>query len=334
MTGADDDWAAEAQRIAAKPLRARDEIHLRYAIGKYFDDVKNFEQAFINYRRANELAKLSRASHDREQVKRAFDAIAQHYDRAWVEQARNWGSPSIRPVFVVGMPRSGTSLAEQILASHPRVFGAGELPYWQNAAARMAASAPRDEPGESASRALAENYMRLLTDMSTDAERVVDKMPGNFIHLGLIHAALPQARIVHLQRNPLDTCLSIYFQNFHRAHTYANDLEDLAHYYSEYLRIMEHWRSVLPADAILDVPYESLVDEQEVWSRKMIEFIGLSWDPACIDFHKTSRRVNTFSKWQVRQKISRSSVERWRNYAPFIRPLMRLAEAPALVDVL
>ena len=127
-----------------------------------------------------------------------------------------------------------------------------------------------------------------------------------------------------MQRNPIDTCLSIYFQSFDRIHSYSNDLENIAHFYTEYLRIMEHWRVSIPQDVILNVPYEGLVDDQESWSRAMLEFIGLSWDARCLDFQQTVRRVSTASNWQVRQKISRSSVERWRNYEKFVGPLREL----------
>jgi hypothetical protein len=151
-------------------------------------------------------------------------------------------------------------------------------------------------------------------------------MPANFLYLGLIHAALPNAKIIHMRRNPIDTCLSIYFQNFGAVHSYANDLGDLAHYYAEYLRLMDHWRLNLPTDAILDLPYEELVEDQEAWSRRIVDFIGLAWDPSCLDFHQTSRTVSTFSKWQARQKISQSSVERWRNYREFAGPLLSLTE--------
>jgi hypothetical protein len=154
-------------------------------------------------------------------------------------------------------------------------------------------------------------------------------MPGNFLHLGVIHAALPHARIIHMQRNPIDTCLSIYFQNFGAVHSYANDLEDLAHYYAEYLRIMKHWRLTLPENTLLEVPYEGLVERQEAWSRKMLEFVGLPWDPACLDFHQTRRSVSTFSKWQARQKINNLSVERWRNYEKSAGPLLSLVHLVA-----
>jgi tetratricopeptide (TPR) repeat protein len=318
-------WLSEAQRIAGQRLVPQREVHLRYALGKYFDDVREFEQAFANYRRANELTKQHNAKYDGAEFSRYVDMIVQFYDREWLRQlsARHVGSE--RPVFVVGMWRSGTTLTEQILASHPAVFGAGELPYWKAAATTYERSvSDGDMHGETIDK-LATEYLKLLGDLSADALRVVDKMSSNFLHLGLIHAALPDARIIHLQRNPIDTCLSIYFQDFHYAHLYANDLEDLAHYYSQYLRLMQHWKQTLPDHAMLNVPYEALVDDQEAWSRVILEFMGLPWDPRCLDFHRTSRTVTTSSKWQVRQAIHRSSVERWRNYEPFVAPLLRLA---------
>jgi tetratricopeptide (TPR) repeat protein len=326
-------WIAQAQRIAQRELPPRKEVLLRYAIGKYFDDVKDFEQAFDHYRRANELTKLYRAGHDRPQLTRAIDLIIRSYDREWlnrsISRTRIDASAAARPVFIVGMLRSGTTLAEQILASHRDVFGAGELMFWNSASATCRSSAPEPTASARLLSRLAHDYLQLLADLSPDALRVVDKMPGNFLHLGLIHAALPDARLIHMRRNPLDTCLSIYFQHFEAFHSYATDLEDLAHYAAEYRRLMRHWRSVLPAATMLEVPYEALVGDQEAWSRKMVEFIGLPWDPHCIDFHRTDRTVITASKWQVRQKISSTSVERWRNYAQFIGPLQPLADEDA-----
>ena len=327
MSENDGGWIAQARRIAERPLRPSEEIQLRFAIGKYFDDVGNFEQAFDSYRRANELTKHHRLPHDRRQLTQVFESTIGFHSGDWVNRVRHPSNPSSRPVFVVGMPRSGTSLAEQILASHPAVFGAGEIAYWKAVSGKVAATGGEGQSSDIELCQMADDYLRLLAELSADELRVVDKMPSNFMHLGLIHAALPGARIIHMRRNPIDTCLSIYFQNFHRAHTYANDLEDLAHCYLEYLRIMQHWRAILPADAMLEVPYEELVADQETWSRRMVEFIGLPWDPACLEFHRTRRSVNTFSKWQVRQKISSASVERWRNYAPFLGPLLGLTGA-------
>jgi hypothetical protein len=164
-----------------------------------------------------------------------------------------------------------------------------------------------------------------LNGLSQGALRVVDKMSDNFFHLGMIHAAFPNARIIHMRRNPIDNCLSIYFQNFLDSYPYANDLDDLAHYYSLYVRLMDHWKSALPRSAMLDLQYEKLVEDQETWIRVMLDFIGLPWDPRCLDFHRTARTVRTASKWQVRQALSNSSVERWRNYEKHIAPLRPLA---------
>jgi tetratricopeptide (TPR) repeat protein len=327
MSTGDTAWITEAQRIVNLPLRPRDEAQLHFAMGKYFDDTKDFNQAFLSYRRANEIAKAYSPAHDRQHLSRTFQYITELYDRDWLERRAVAPGGSSRPIFVVGMPRSGTSLAEQILASHPQVFGAGELPFWKLASLKVGSAELQSPAGSADLQQLAGEYLGFLDGLAPDAARVVDKMPGNFAHLAMIHAALPEARIIHMRRNPIDTCLSIYFQNFHVAHSYAHDLEDLAHYYGEYQRLMQHWRAILPPHAMLEVPYEALVAEQETWSRKMIEFVGLSWDSACLEFHRTHRRVSTFSKWQVRQKISGGSVERWRNYAPFVDPLMRLEES-------
>jgi tetratricopeptide (TPR) repeat protein len=329
MATADADWITQAQRLAQKPRRPREEAQLRFAIGKYFDDIKEYDQAFANFHRGNELVKTYRPPHDRQQLSETFEFIMALYDHAWVERARVRNGSASRPVFIVGMPRSGTSLAEQILASHPEVFGAGELPFWKRASLEVTAATLQDGPSESTSARFARDYLQMLDGLAPGAARVVDKMPANFAHLGIIHAALPGARLIHMRRNPIDTCLSMYFQNFHIAHPYTNDLGDLAHYYEEYQRMMRHWHAVLPEKAILEVPYEALVADPETWSRKMVEFVGLPWDEACLSFHQTSRSVSTFSKWQVRQKISTASVERWRNYAPHVGPLMRLASSAA-----
>lgn len=154
-------------------------------------------------------------------------------------------------------------------------------------------------------------------------------MPANFLYAGLIHAVFPRARIIHLRRHPIDTCLSIYFQNFLNAAAFCNDLEYLAHYYREYVRITDHWRAVLPATAFLEVPYEDLVADQERWTRRMLEFIELPWEPRCLEFHRAQRVVITASKWQVRQSINAASVGRWRNYARYVRPLEALLREPA-----
>lgn len=324
MSASDSAWLDAAQRLVAGKLPLGQEIYLRFAIGKYFDDVRSYELAFENYRLANELTRQYGAVFDPSELTREVDRIVQTYDRQWLGRARCDGESSDRPLFIVGMPRSGTSLAEQILASHPAVFGAGELPFWHDAAAVFDPFAPGASTHGHGLDSVARDYLRRLYELSPDALRVVDKMPTHFRILGLIHAALPNARIIHMRRNPIDTCLSIYFQNFSIAHAYASDLEHLACYYSQYSRLMAHWHSALPAGTILDVSYEKLVSHPEDSIRAMLGFAGLPWDERCLEFHTTTRTVITPSKWQVRQKMSSTSVARWRNYERFVGPLRRL----------
>jgi tetratricopeptide (TPR) repeat protein len=325
MSHGDADWLKQARAIAARPLPPRKQAVLEFAIGKYFDDLREFEQAFAHFRRANEAVQRCRPAHDRQGLTRTVDSIIRDYDKKWIVESRQNSNDSARPVFIVGMLRSGTTLTEQILASHPSVLGAGELTFWRGAFSEFRAVQGVAAQRDIASRRMATQYLQLLRDLSPEAVRVVDKMPTNFAFLGLIHACFPRARIIHMQRNPLDTCLSIYFQNFDTAVTYANDLEDLAHYYQEYLRLMKHWRSSLPAEVMLEVAYEELVTNQESCSRKMIEFIGLPWNSACLDFHRIKRTVLTASKWQVRQKINAAAVGRWRHYEKQLGPLLQLA---------
>lgn len=325
MTSADAAWLTRAEQLAAR--RPRAEVRLRFAIGKYLDDIAAYDQAFASYRQANELAKANRPPHDRRRLSKRFESVRQLYDADWIDSARVRTPIERRPIFVVGLPRSGTSLAEQILASHPAVFGAGELSFWEVRSRRMVTAALESRHDPAPLDSLAAEYDALLAKVAADQAYVVDKMPGNFLCLGAIHAALPGARIIHIRRHPIDTCLSIYFQNLAPSYSYANDLDDIAHYHDEYQRLMTHWLAVLSPDAILEVAYEALVAQPEFWARRMVEFAGLPWDEACLDFHLTRRSVRTFSRWQVRQRISAASIERWRRYAPHLGPLLRLEPA-------
>lgn len=331
LTPADQPWLEATQRLVGEGVAPQQELLLRYAIGKYCDDVGDFEQAFRNYKLANELAKGCGPPHDRSALSRTIDLIIRSQEVAWIGRRRDAAPQSARPVFIVGMLRSGTTLAEQILASHPDVFGAGELTFWSGitAAAVSGVSAADGAALRFSDAAVADQgnrYLRLLEPQAGDAQRVVDKLPTNFLSLGSIHAALPRARIIHLVRHPMDTCLSIYFQHFEAANTYTHDLGDLAHYYREYHRLMQHWRAVLPAGSMLSVPYEGLVEDLPGWTRRMLEFIGVPWDSRCLDFHLTERAVVTASKWQVRQQLFASPVGRWRRYQPFLSQLTPLLE--------
>jgi tetratricopeptide (TPR) repeat protein len=325
IVGGDTAWLAAAQRIAALPLAPRRRVPLQFALGKYFDDIAEYDRAFEHYRFANELAKGGGPAYDPAAASLGIDRLIELQDRGWLDRTRVATNRSERPVFIVGMPRSGTTLAEQLLASHPAVFGAGELPFWGRAAAQYGLLRPAAIDERDVLERLGAEYLTTLDRLAPAALRVVDKMPGNFLYLGLIHAALPEARIIHLMRSPLDTCLSIYFQNFGAGHPYAQDLDDLAHYHAGYARVMHHWRGILPPGVLMEESYESIVADPESAGRRMLEFIGQPWDPACLDFHLSTRAVSTHSKWQARQPISKASVDRWRHYERFVGPLRGLA---------
>jgi tetratricopeptide (TPR) repeat protein len=323
MTKADGEWLKGAEEIATSAIHPMEEANLRFAIGKYYDDVNDFPQAFRNFKRGNELLKTAAEDYDRKGRSYFIDQTIRDYSRESISKIGAPGSPSAKPVFVLGMPRSGTSLAEQIIASHPAAHGAGELDYWAalNAKRSGLAQGILDEPTRSK---VAEEYLRMLERFSSSATRIVDKTPVNSDFLGLIYSVFPNARVIYMQRDPIDTCLSCYFQQFLIGMNFTFDLSDLVHYYREHQRIMAHWRTVLPPGFILDVPYEELVADQEAWSRNMLDFIGLEWDPRCLEFHSNKRQVTTASAWQVRQKVYKSSVARWHNYENFIGPLKTL----------
>jgi tetratricopeptide (TPR) repeat protein len=319
MGPADAPWRDAAERVLARGLGVAHAINLHHALGKYYDDVDDRDAAFQHHRLGNELARRSRMRYDRAEWTQRVARTVAAFDRKALAALRSCGVASERPVFVVGMPRSGTSLTEQILASHPEVYGAGELLYWIFAADAERAATLEQRAAKIVE--LGRSYLEGLALQAPDASRVVDKLPVNFANIGLIHAALPGARFIHLERNPLDTCLSIYFQGFSAAHPYATDFGDLAHYYHEYRRLMAHWRAVLPPQSLFEVRYEDLVDDPEGWSRRMLEHIGLSWDSRCLEFYRTDRPVLTASNWQVRQPIGKGSLDRWRRYERFIGPL-------------
>lgn len=326
MTPSDDAWLQSVEEIAANGISPMEAATLHFAMGKYYDDIGQFPQAFKNYRDANELLKPIAENYDREARTAFVDHLIHIHSRENMATVRGGTSASMKPVFVVGMMRSGTSLTEQIIASHPMAKGAGELEYWntvmrEHGAAIRQQLFPIDEP---AKYGVADSYLRTLERVSDTALRVVDKAPLNSDYLGVIHSIFPNARIIYMQRDPIDTCLSCYFQNFSLAHSFTLDLSDLAHYYEEHLRLVNHWRAALPRGAILDVPYEELVVDPEGWTRKILDFIELEWDARCLDFHATERPIVTASFWQARQKIFKTSVQRWRNYEKFVDPLVGL----------
>jgi Tfp pilus assembly protein PilF len=236
--------------------------------------------------------------------------------------------PSDLPVFIVGMPRSGTTLVEQIVSSHPTIFGGGELEEFRTMALELPKTLGTDVPAAECAalvdqdmvQRLADRYLAHLDTLDSDALRVTDKMPGNFQRLDLIALLFPGARVIHCRRNPLDVSLSCYFHDFSQGHTYTYDLTELGTYYHQYERLMDHWRDVLPV-AMLDLTYEDLISDQETVSRRMIDFCGVPWDDACLSFQDNDRSVFTSSMWQVRQPLYQTSVDRWRHYDSHLGPL-------------
>ena len=304
----------------------RDRCFLHFAAGKIYDDIGDTDTAFAHYRAGNAAkGAQTNPAYSRDYI----DALIQVFDAEFLRSRAGIGSRSERPVFIVGMPRSGTSLAEQILASHGAVHGAGELADLDSIAKALPehAAEPVSYPrclttldGRHIT-GLADAFLRRLAEMAPAAERVVDKAPLNFRHLGLIALMLPAACVIHCRRDPLDTCLSCYFQNFARGQEYSFDLAELGRFYSDYRRLMDHWRAVLPL-RIFELDYEDLVRRPEPVSRALVDFCGLDWDPACAQAHRTARSVRTASRWQVRQPIYGSSVGRARAYARHLGPLI------------
>jgi Flp pilus assembly protein TadD len=329
MTSADTAWLERVQRVLAGGVEPVVETNLRFALGKYYDDVQDFDGAFKQFQRGNDLMKTMARPYNRAGHESFVDDLIRVYTPETVARIGAGASDSKLPVLIVGMPRSGTSLMEQIIASHPKGSGAGELTFWTGLVREHEAQLRQGLPDEAVKRQAADAYLRLLQSHSSEALRIVDKAPANTEYLGIIHSVFPQARIIHMSRDPIDTCLSCYFQHFSSALSFSFDLDALAHYYRQFHRLMAHWRSVLPAGAILDVPYEALVTDQEKWTRRVIEFLELDWDERCLNFQDTQRAVATASTWQVRQKMHQGSVQRWRRYRKHIGPLRELEKLGA-----
>ncbi len=320
-------WEALANDAASLP--AGDRIHLHFALAKAYDDVGRAEDAFQQLAAGNGL-KRRQIAYDEAATLARLDRVRALFTPGLIAVREGCGDPSSAPVFIVGMPRSGTTLIEQILASHPQAFGAGELTLFEQAAGRIRNTLPGspDFPdmvtgmtGEHF-RSLGALYCGELKRRAPGAARIIDKMPSNFIFAGLIHLALPNAIIIHAVRDPIDTCVSCFSKHFVEEQKHTYDLAELGRYYHHYRTLMAHWHRALPPGRILDVHYEDVVADLEGAARRMVAHCGLPWDARCLDFHRTERNVQTASAAQVRRPIYRSSVARWRKYEAFLGPLL------------
>jgi tetratricopeptide (TPR) repeat protein len=309
-------------------LNTSDRMHLAYALGKAFDQEKNYEQAVRYFDLANEAAfRIFNAGRPFDpRVGHAYTNGLKHiYSAENLARYRKHGSESEVPIMIVGMIRSGTTLLEQIVSSHPEVDPAGELNYWMVEGGKTHLKW-RTQVDASDIRRLSEDFLMVLRTVGGDAPRVTDKMPLNYEHLGLIHIAFPNARILHIRRNPVDTCLSIYMTHFGGGPGFAYRQESIVAYYLEYMRLMEHWRAVLPPDRFYELDYEDLIADRESVTREIIDFCGLPWDDACLHHEHNPSAINTPSRWQARQPIYTTSVERWRRYEPWLGGLLKLRD--------
>jgi tetratricopeptide (TPR) repeat protein len=327
----DDPHLAAMEALAAQTggLSRTDRLQLDFALGKAYGDIKQHRRSFEHLLRGA-AGKRAMIQYDEKSELALFDSIERTFSAELVAAKSGGGDPSHLPIFVLGMPRSGTTLVEQILASHRKVHGAGELNTFNDVVLTVAGlngnplAFPRFVPAldTTALHAIGARYVSLLRELSSSSEFVVDKMPSNYYFAGLIHLTLPSAKIIHTVRDPVDTCVSCFSKLFTTRQEHTYDLAELGRYYARYHRLMAHWRKVLPEGRMLDVRYEDVVADLEGAARRIIAHCGLPWDDRCLSFYETARPVRTASASQVRQPIYSSAVGRWRVYEEFLDPLL------------
>ena len=326
--------ALEALAEYAATLSIEDQIHLHFALAKAHEHLGRPESAFRHLLDGNRL-KRQQVLYDEAATLGRLDRLRELIGRDFIRTHEGGGEASAVPVFIVGMTRSGTTLIEQILASHPQIFGAGELALFDQAAGSIRNLLPNApvfpdmmlEMSAEHFRSLGRLYLDGIVKRAPSALRVTDKMTVNFHFVGLIHLALPNAKIIHAVRDPADTCVSCFATHFTKGQEHTYDLAELGRYYRHYRALMAHWHDVLPPGRIMDVHYEDLVGDLESTARRMVSRCGLAWDARCLDFHRTERPIRTASATQVRQPLYRDSVGRWRKYESFLAPLFAELEA-------
>lgn len=317
------------ERALANPsLPKKEATLLRFALGKAYEDTGKYDLAFDCFEKANQLKRES-APHGTAADEERFERIPAIFNKRLLTEKAGHGFASEQPIFVLGMPRSGISLVEQILASHPAVFGGGALDTFPEQVRKIpngpgpATGFPEAAAGLDANafERLGRAYVETVGARAPGAARITDSLASNFQYIGLIHLALPQATILHCARNPIDTCLSCFKTYFAETPNCSDDLAGLGRYYRRYERLMHHWRAMLPG-RILDIPYEDLVADQEGTTRRILDFCKLPWEDACLTFFKTKRPVHAASIARVRRPIDTAAVRRWRHYEHHLAPLL------------
>jgi tetratricopeptide (TPR) repeat protein len=329
--------ALESLAAHADALPADRMAYVHFALGKALEDIGEYSRAFEQWIQGNALRRRELKYNERT-CQETFRRIADLFDSDLLARFQGVGDPSSAPIFIVGMPRSGSTLVEQILAGHPQIHAAGELSNLDRLVWGVKDAEGRSIPfpqfvstmDAGGFRQMGQAYLASLPALAEGQTRITDKALGNFFRIGLIRLILPNARIIHTMRDPVDTCVSC-FSRFFNSVPFSYDLAELGCYYRWYRELMEHWRSVLPDGAMLDVEYEDVVDNLEQQARRLIDYCGLEWDDRCLSFHKSSRPIATASNFQVRQPLYRSSVERWRRYEAHLEPLL-VELAPLLND--
>ncbi|PZU46870.1 MAG: hypothetical protein DI568_10925 [Sphingomonas sp.] len=327
------DLAAMERALADERVQGEDRFHLHFALGKALEDAKRFEPAFRHYAEGNRL-RLEAVPHDPAKISERVARSIGLFTPALLRSKAGLGCPAPDPIFILGMPRAGSTLVEQILASHPLVEGTQELPDIQMMATRLGGEVDAypellaDLPPERL-RALGEEYLaRTRPQRRTDRPYFIDKMPNNWLHTGFIRLILPNAKIIDARRHPLACCFANFKQHFARGQAFAYSLEHMARYYADYVRLMAHFDHTAPG-AVHRVIYEQMVDDTEAQVRALLSYLGLPFDPACLRFHETERAVRTASSEQVRRPIYRDGVEQWQNFEPWLGPLKQ-ALAPEI----
>jgi tetratricopeptide (TPR) repeat protein len=323
FTAADQALIERIRNCLERPnLTAWQRKAVHFALGKAHDDIGNYREAMRHFDSANRI-RSSAAILDRVTLARQTGRMIASTPPGYLDRRPDLGVEDETPILIVGMPRSGTTLVEQILSSHPDVAPGGELGFWsERNGAGVGVFDATAKP--KVVRNLADDYLAVLRAISPEAARVTDKMPFNFGLLGIIRQVFPRATIVHCRRHPVDTCLSIFTTDFDATIDFAGDRSSLVSFYRQYERLMTHWRDVLPPERFIEVDYEELVADPEPLSRRLVATCGLEWNDACLAPHRNQRRITTASLWQARQPIYRTSVERWKRYEPWLGELGEL----------
>jgi len=318
--------------LVNKNIASTQRSMLYFTSGKIYDALSKYDLAFIDYKKGNDLVKSGFSSIDNSQY---FEKIKKTFTHEFI-QKNQVDSESNRLIFIVGMPRSGTSLVEQILASHPDIYGAGELNVLNDLVKQLPQTNSKKKPypdgainlSNDALNKMAEHYLCYTNKINAEKDYITDKMPDNFQHLGLINILFPKAKVIHCTREPYDTCLSCYFQQFSGDYPYAYNLENLGYYYKHYQHLMAYWKNTLTIP-IIEVKYETLVCESRATVERLLEHCNLGWDENCLSFNQSSRVVTTASAQQVSKALYNTSINRWRHYEAFLSPLLKVLQYKA-----